>query len=171
MNLKGIVSVSGRPGLFKLIGQNKSAFVLESLEDQHVKAVVNISTAKLASLEDITVFGEEDDLKLIDIFSKMKDMDVPDPKKADGTALRNFFREVAPHHNEEKVYASDMKKIISWFIIIKKLPLFTEEAPLTTAEEKLPVIEDKKPEHITLEKPKPTRPPKKATARLSQKSK
>ncbi|HXH99944.1 MAG TPA: DUF5606 domain-containing protein [Sphingobacteriaceae bacterium] len=171
MNLKGIVSVSGRSGLFKLIGQNKSAFVLESLEDQKVKIVVNMSTVKLASLEDITVFGEVDDLKLMDIFDKMKDSDVPDTKIADGAALRKYFRVVAPDHDEEKVYASDMKKIISWFLIIKELPLFTEDAPeASSSEEKVPVIEDKK-QHTTVDKPKPTRAPKKAAARLSQKSK
>jgi hypothetical protein len=172
MNLKGIVSVSGRPGLFKLIGQNKSAFVLESLEDQKTKIVINLSTAKLASLEDITVFGDDDDLKLTEIFAAMKNAsDIPDPKKADGNTLRKFFREVAPGHDEEKVYASDMKKIILWFNIIKDLPLFNEDAPEASEEEKAPVIEEKKPEHTTVEKPKATRAPKKPAVRLSQKSK
>lgn len=134
MNLRGIVSVSGKPGLFKVIGQNKSGFVLESLDAQKVKLVVNLSTAKLASLEDITVFGEDEDLKLVDIFAKMKDSaSVPDPK-ADGKVLRDFFREIAPDHDEEKVYASDMKKIITWYNIIRELPLFTEEAEGETAE-------------------------------------
>ncbi len=128
MNLRGLVSVSGKPGLYKIIGQNKSGFVLESLDAQKIKLVVNLSTAKLASLEDITVFGEDDDLKLVDIFTKMKESaSVPDPK-ADGKALRSFFNEVAPGHDEEKVYASDMKKIITWFNIIKELPLFNESA-------------------------------------------
>lgn len=171
MNLKGVVSVSGRPGLYKLIGQNKSAFVLESLEDSKVKIAINISTTKLASLEDITVFGDDDDLRLTDIFEKMKSADIPDPKKADGTALRGFFREVAPGHDEERVYASDMKKIITWFNIIKDLPLFTEDPSEVSAEAKAPLVEEKKPEHATVEKPKPTRAPKKPAARMSQKSK
>lgn len=172
MNLKGVVSVSGRPGLFKLIGQNKSAFVLENLEDSKVKIAINISTTKLASLEDITVFGDDDDLRLADIFGKMKSAaDIPDPKKADGTALRKFFREVAPGHDEERVYASDMKKIIIWFNIVKDLPLFTEDASEALAEGKAPVVEEKRSEHVAVEKPKPTRAPKKPAARMSQKSK
>lgn len=127
MNLRGLVSVSGKPGLYKVIGQNKSGFVLESLDEQKVKLVVNISTSKLASLEDITVFGENDDLKLIDIFENIKASEsVPDPK-SDGKTLRAYFREVAPEHDEEKVYASDMKKILMWYNIIKELPLFDEE--------------------------------------------
>lgn len=142
MNLKGIVSVSGRPGLFKVIGQNKSGFILESLDGQKLKLVVNLSTSKLASLEDITIFGEDDDLKLLDIFENMKSQEIPDPKKADGTALRSFFREAAPGHDEEKVYASDIKKIVSWFNILKDNPLFDEpaeaEEPEAAAEETAP---------------------------------
>ncbi|MDF3078092.1 MAG: hypothetical protein K0S09_1981 [Sphingobacteriaceae bacterium] len=129
MNLRGLVSVSGKPGLYKLLAQNKSGFVLESLDAQKLKLVVNMSTAKLASLEDITVFGDDEDLRLMDIFENMKNApSIPDAKE-DGKKLRDFFREVAPGHDEERVYASDMKKIINWFNIIKELPLFTEEAP------------------------------------------
>jgi hypothetical protein len=135
MNLRGIVAVSGKTGLFKVIGQNKSGFVLESLDEQKLKLVVNMSTAKLASLEDITVFGEDDDLKLSDIFEQMKDSSAPDPKNADGKALRNYFREVAPQHDEEKVYSSDIKKIINWYSILKDMPLFSETAPEAVQEE------------------------------------
>ncbi|MDA9555107.1 DUF5606 domain-containing protein [Pelobium sp.] len=132
MNLTGLVAVSGKPGLHKLIGQNKSGFILESLDAQKSKTVVNISTAKLASLEDITVYGEDEDLKLKDIFEKMKAATkVPDPK-ADGKELRKFFFEVAPTHDELRVYSSDIKKIVSWFHILKDLPLFNE---VETAEE------------------------------------
>jgi hypothetical protein len=82
MNLRAIVSVSGKPGLFKLIGQNKSGFVLESLDDQKVKTVVNMSNTKMATLEDITIFGEEDDIRLPDILEAMKsEANIPDAKK------------------------------------------------------------------------------------------
>jgi len=176
MNLRGLVSVSGKPGLFKLIGQNKSGFVLETLDEQKNKIVVNISTAKMASLEDITVFGDTADLKLSDIFLKMKDSkSLPDAKTADGNALRTFFTEVAPDHDQERVYASDMKKIINWFTIIKDLPLFSEEAPEPIADGSVvPAATDaplvKKPEPVK-EKPKATKAAGKSATRLSQKSK
>lgn len=129
MNLRGIVSVSGKSGLFKLIGQNKSGFVLESLDGQKVKSVVNISTAKMATLEDITIFGDNNDIRLLDVLKTMKDIDIiPDPKKSDGSQLREFFQTVAPGHDMERVYTSDIKKIISWFLILKELPLFNEES-------------------------------------------
>ncbi len=128
MNLKGLVSVTGKPGLYRLIGQNKSGFVLETLDDARVKSVVNMATAKMATLEDITIYGDDDEIKLTDVFANIKEsgIAVPDPK-SDSETLRNFFREVAPGHDEFRVYSSDIKKIISWYNIIKALPLFDEE--------------------------------------------
>ncbi|CAM4159633.1 hypothetical protein SAMN06265348_105210 [Pedobacter westerhofensis] len=130
MNLRGIVAVSGRPGLFKLVGQNKAGYVLESLDAQKVKIVTSISNTKLASLEDITIYGEDEDLKLVDVLANLAAVkgDVPDAK-ADPAVLKKLFLEVAPSHDQEKVYASDMKKIVTWFHLLKELPLFTEETP------------------------------------------
>lgn len=172
MNLRGIVSVSGKPGLFKLIGQNKAGFILESLDEQKTKIVVNMTTAKMASLEDITVFGDDEDLKLSDIFAAMKDgKNVPDTK-ADGKALRAFFEEVAPNHDQERVYGSDIKKIITWFNIIKELPLFNEEAPEPLTEASMSdAPAAKKAEPVVAEKPKATKSAAKSTPRQSQKSK
>ena len=82
MNLRGIVAVSGRPGLFKLVGQNKAGYVLEGLDAQKVKIVTSISSTKLASLEDITIYGEDEDLKLIDVLANIAALkgDVADAK-------------------------------------------------------------------------------------------
>ena len=134
MNLRGLVSVTGKPGLFKLIGQNKGGFILESLDKAKIKTVVNLSTTKMATLEDITIYGEEEEIRLLDVFEAIKanggnTVDV----KADGNTLRDFFREVAPGHDESRVYTSDIKKVISWYNIIKELPLFEEEAPAPLA--------------------------------------
>jgi len=129
MNLQGIVAVSGKPGLWRALAQNKTGYVLESLDAQKTKLVANLSTAKLAALTEITIFGIEDDIRLTDVFEQMKAAaNVPDAK-ADGKKMRAFFYEVAPDHDEEKVYASDMKKILTWFHILKDLPSFNEADP------------------------------------------
>ncbi|MDN3550071.1 DUF5606 family protein [Mucilaginibacter aquaedulcis] len=129
MNLQGIVAVSGKPGLWKALAQNKTGYVLESLDAQKTKLIANLSTAKLAALSEITIFGVDDDIKLTDVFERMKTAsNIPDAK-ADGKKLRAFFFEVAPDHDEEKVYASDMKKVILWFQLLKDLPLFNEPDP------------------------------------------
>lgn len=159
MNLEGLVAVSGKPGLYKLIGQNKSGFILESLDEQKSKIIVNMATAKLASLEDITVYGEDEDLKLKDIFEKMKAAAKVPEAKADGKVLRSFFFEVAPDHDETRVYSSDIKKIVSWFHILKDLPLFSEAEKEEKAEE---------PKAEVKEKPKAAKP--KAPAAKSEKA-
>lgn len=169
MNLRGIVAVSGRPGLFKLVGQNKGGYVLESLDAQKVKIVANITTTKLASLEDITIYGEDEDLKLVDVLANIAAAkeNVPDAK-SDITALKAFFKEVAPAHDEEKVYTSDMKKIVTWYHLLKELPLFAEEAPTVTPEQEALKAEeksDKKPKGT----PKPSNA--KAPAKTSQPAK
>lgn len=148
MNLQGIVAVSGKPGLWRALTQNKTGFILESLDAQKTKLVANLSTAKLAALDEITIFGYEDDIKLTEVFGRMKNAaNIPDAK-ADGKQLRDFFREIAPDHDEEKVYASDMKKVINWFNILKDQPFFNEEAPKAAepaAEEAAPAAEAEKP--------------------------
>jgi len=170
MNLHGIVAVSGKPGLWKALAQNKTGFILESLDAQKTKLVANLSTAKLAALDEITIFSYDQDILLKDVFERMKSAaSVPDAK-ADGNKLREFFREVAPDHDEEKVYASDMKKIVSWFYILKDMPLFNEApaapeaetgaetpaqpAPKPKAEKAKPVAEKAKP--VSKGKAKPT---------------
>ncbi len=160
MNLQAIVAVSGKPGLWKALVQNKTGFILESLDAQKTKLVANLSTAKMAALDEITVFGEDDDIKLTDILERMKSASAVPDAKADGNTLRKFFREVAPDHDEEKVYSSDIKKIITWFNILKDLPLFNEEvkqAATTEAPvaEEAPAVED-----VVVEAPKKAKAPK-----------
>jgi hypothetical protein len=152
MNLSGIVSVSGKPGLWKALAQNKTGFVLESLDAQKTKLIANLSTAKLAALDEITIFGYDEDIKLTDVFERIKTAaNVPDAK-ADGKVLRAFFKEVAPDHDEEKVYASDMKKVIIWYNILKDMPLFNEVAPAAEEVEAEKPVVTKAPE-----KPKPVK--------------
>jgi hypothetical protein len=171
MNLRGIVAVSGRPGLFKLVGQNKAGYVLESLDAQKVKIVANMTTTKLASLEDITVYGEDEDLKLKDVLANIVAAkgDVPDAKAEPGV-LKAFFAKVAPGHDQEKVYASDMKKIVSWYHLLKDLPLFSEEAPADSAEHEALKAEDKSEKKLkATPKPANTKAPSK-TAQPAKKA-
>lgn len=154
MNLKGIVAVAGRPGLWKALAQNKTGFILESLDAQKNKLVANLSTAKIAALDEITIFGDDEDILLKDVLKRMSEAkSVPDPK-ADGKVLRALFREVAPGHDEEKVYASDMKKIVSWYHIMKDMPFFSEPDPSEA------VVEEPVKEEAPAEPEKPAAPKK-----------
>lgn len=167
MNLRGIVAVSGKPGLWKALAQNKTGFILESLDANKTKLVANLSTSKIAALDEITIFGDYEDIRLTDVFGRMKDAkSVPDAK-SDGKVLRDFFREVAPGHDEEKVYSSDMKKIVSWYHILKDLPLFNEPDP---NEEAAPVVEaEAEPAGVEEAKPaKKAKAPAKAKVEVAE---
>ncbi len=159
MNLQGIVAVSGKPGLWRALVQNKTGYILESLDAHKTKIVANLSTTKMAALGEITIFGEDEDIKLRDIFEKMKNVSTIPDAKADNKKLREFFREVSPDHDEEKVYISDIKKVINWFVLLKELPLFNENDPEAAVAEEVvkPVVEDKAPKRAkTTEKTAPT---------------
>ncbi len=162
MNLRGLVSLSGKPGLFKVIGQNKSGFILESLDGQKSKVVTN-ATSKLATLEDITIFGEDEDITLISVLEKMKEIAAEKAipaVKADPAELKAYFSFIAPNHDTERVYVSDIKKIISWYAVLSALPLFNEQAPPLPGEEAKPeepaseVQEEAKPAIKTTRKKK-----------------
>jgi len=130
MNLSGVVAVSGKPGLFKVLGQNKAGFLLQGLEGDGAKVMVS-NNARLAALDETTVYGVDEDLMLKDILLKIqssKDLTIPEPK-AEAHVLREFFIEICPDHDQERVYPSDLKKIISWYRIIEKLPIFDEADP------------------------------------------
>lgn len=138
MNLTGIVAVTGKSGLYKVLGQNKAGFILEALDEQKTKQVINPNT-RIATLSDITIFGTEEELRLQDVFAVMKekepDLPVPEPK-SDSASLKAYFKEVAPDYDEERVYTSDMKKIISWYKVLSVLPLFEEADPAREGEHK-----------------------------------
>jgi len=131
------VVVSGKPGLFKVIGQSKAGFILQSLEEISSRIVVN-ANARLAALDETTVYGVDEDIPLKHILLKMQEAAVskavPD-SKADGPVLRSYFTALVPEHDSDRVYSSDIKKIISWFHLLEKLPLFTEEDPKDVKEE------------------------------------
>ena len=174
MNLRGLISISGKPGLFKLIGKNKSSFILETLDAKKTKTIADSKTSKISSLEDITIYANEGDLKLEAIFERMKSAkSIPDTKTADNAALSSFFSEVAPAYDTDRVYMSDIKKVINWFNFIKDLPLFTEAAPeaLPNNETLQATEAEKKLETAYEKKQKTTKPAVKSATRLSQKSK
>jgi hypothetical protein len=131
MNLSGVVAVSGKPGLFKVLGQNKAGFLLQGLEGDGAKVMVS-NNARLAALDETTVYGNGEDLLLKDILlsiqTRRNELTIPDPK-SEAPVLRDFFLKICPNHDQERVYSSDLKKIISWYRIIEKLPLFDEPSP------------------------------------------
>ena len=135
--LKGILAVSGQPGLFKLIAEAKNRIIVESLITG--KRMPASTTSKISSLEDIAVFTHSGDIPLQEILKKIhthenggqsKDSKAPD---AD---IRKYFETVVPDYDKDRVYVSDIRKVIHWYNILqeKDLLIFEEEPGETPTE-------------------------------------
>lgn len=120
MGLRGVLAVSGMPGLYKVLAQTKSGFIVESLTDK--KRLPVSATQRVSMLEDISVFTQGDDMPLKEVFLKMKEYCASNEiidAKADPNKLKDFLGKVVPDYDTERVYPSDIKKMISWFHLVK----------------------------------------------------
>lgn len=154
MSLKGIISISGQPGLYKVLAQTKSGFIVESLSDK--KRMPVASTQRISMLDDISVFTNADDLPLKDVMMKLIEHAEKNQlidAKSEPAKLHDFFKTVVPEYDAERVYPSDIKKIINWFKLVKDIVAIEDEPEAkTTSDEAAPestgqeaaVIEKKK---------------------------
>jgi hypothetical protein len=137
MNLKEIMSVSGQGGLFKFVSQGRNGIIVESFADKK-RSFVSASS-KVNSLEDIAVFTDEEEVPLKTVLKSIFDMEqgnaAPDPKSSPDI-LKNFMAKVLPNYDRERVYVSDIKKLVSWYNTLRDLDLlkFDEEPVPETAE-------------------------------------
>ena len=115
MGLKDILSISGKGGLFKLVGSMKNGVIVESLIDG--KKVPAHAHNRISALSDISIYGEDDERPLADIMKailiKFEGKPVPF-KKWSGAELKSEFQEIFPDFDEERVYSSDLKKVYQW---------------------------------------------------------
>jgi hypothetical protein len=135
MVLKDILAISGEPGLFKFIAQGKNAIIVEHLETG--KRSSAFSSAKVSSLEDISVFTENEDISLGKVFDKIFEKESGGPaidSKSEAEKLKKYFEEIVPDYSKERVYLSDIKKIILWYNLLHKKELLIKEEPEKTAD-------------------------------------
>ncbi len=128
--LKEILSISGKPGLQKLISNSSNAIIVESLIDG--KRFPAYSNSKIIALEDISIYTENDDLPLKDIFKRiyLKEEGKKALSHKEATEkIISYFEEIVPEYDKDRVYTSDMKKIIQWYnlLIDKGILSFEEE--------------------------------------------
>ena len=119
--LKTILSISGKPGLFKLISQAKNMLIVESL--QTGKRQPAYAHEKIISLGDIAIFTDEEDVPLSEVLNAIKEKEngakvTLDIKKDDNETLRAYLAEVLPNFDRERVYPTDIKKLISWYNLL-----------------------------------------------------
>ncbi len=130
MDLSKILSLAGKNGLFKVVSQAKNAVIVESLIDG--KRFPAFGNEKISSLEEISVFTTGDDIALKEVFKafyvKLDGKPAID-SKSDNNTLKKFFLEMVPEFDQERVYVSDIKKMISWYnmLLQKELLDFSEK--------------------------------------------
>ncbi len=130
MDLTEILSISGKPGLYKMISHTKTGMLVESMSDQ--KRFPVFAHEKVSSLEEISIFTETDDISLKDIFKKMNELMEGEKAlshKSSADELKDFFDDVVPDYDKERVYVSDIKKVVQWYNVLHEMDMldFTEE--------------------------------------------
>ena len=117
--LKEILSISGKPGLFKLINNTANALIVESLLDG--KRFPAYSNAKIIALEDISIYTEDEDMPLKTVFKRIYEKEEGNPAinhKESSTVITNYIESVIPEYDADRVYVSDMRKMIQWYNLL-----------------------------------------------------
>jgi hypothetical protein len=116
IDLTGIIAISGQPGLYKVVAQSKNGIIVEGLADKKRTSIS--STAKVSSLEDISMFTTGEDKPVAEImkaiFDKEKGGACIDAKADDKTVVA-YFAAVLPDYDKERVYTSNMRKLFNWY--------------------------------------------------------
>jgi hypothetical protein len=137
MNLKDIIAISGEGGLFRFLAQGRNAIIVEHLETG--KRQTASATARVSSLEDIAIFTTDEDLKLSVVFDRIWEKESGGSAidvKLPSASLTAYFEGIVPEYDRNRVYISDIKKVLAWYNIMHKLNLLVKEEEVTVDNEK-----------------------------------
>ena len=140
MELKDIMAISGKPGLFKFISQGRNAMIVENLEDKARTSA--FATDKISALEDIAIFTATEEEPLKKVFQTIYELEQGKETishKSTPKELKDYFVKILPEYDEDRVYASDIRKVIQWYNILCRLELldFSDEKEEDEKEEKI----------------------------------
>ncbi len=118
--LKTVLSISGRPGLYRLVNRGKNMLIVESISTK--KRTPAYAHDKVISLGDISIYTEADDVPLTDVLEAVKEKNGGQPVDikaiGDDAAVREYFAEILPDFDRERVYTSDIKKLLTWYNLL-----------------------------------------------------
>lgn len=145
--LRDILSITGKPGLYKLVSRGNNMLIVESLLDG--KRVPTYARDKIVSLGEISMYTMGEDIALSEVLTKLGEKEglkvaSIDPKKADNDQLRDFFGEVLPDFDRDRVYPSDIRKLIQWYNILINAGI--TDFTIDEEGEELAAVEEKKME-------------------------
>ena len=143
MSIKKILSVSGKPGLYELKIQTRTGFVAESLLDG--KKITVGMRANVSLLSEIAVYTYTEEIRLAEVLIAIATKENEGPAlshKEDDAKLKAYFREVLPEFDEDRVYTSDIKKILNWYNLLQPKGFVSVEAlSKEVAEDETPTAE------------------------------
>ena len=128
MNLEGIMSVSGKPGLFRVISKKKTGLVVESIEDG--KKLNVFALDKVSALEDISIYTYEEDIPLAEVYTKLYELEGGKASinhKEDSNKLKAKMLEFMDDYDQDRVYVSDLKKLFQWYNLLISADLLKAE--------------------------------------------
>ena len=139
MKLDNVMSISGKPGLYELKAQTRGGFIAESMLDGK-KTTVNLRH-NVSLLSEIAIYTYSEEIPLREVFQKIQEKE--DGKEAishkeSRDKLEQYFREVLPQYDEDRVYASDIKKIIQWYNLLVSKGVTDFSAPEEESKESTP---------------------------------
>jgi hypothetical protein len=143
MEYSKLVAVSGLPGLFELMSSKTDGAIVRSLEDKSTRFVAS-RVHNFSNLESIEIYTVRDNVNLVEIFNAMEKDSSALPDEKDAAAIKKYFQKVYPDMDFERVYASDMKKMVKWFDVLKKNNIdikLSEQPEEETPEEETPQAE------------------------------
>lgn len=151
MEYSKLIAVTGLPGLFELISSRNDGAVVRSLDENKTQFVSN-RVHNFSHLESIEVYTQRENVNLIEVFNAMETAGTSLPDAKDGAAIKKYFEKVYPEMDFDRVYPSDMKKMVKWFDVLKKnnVEIKLSEIP----EETTDFTEEVKKEPVAEEKPK-----------------
>ena len=120
--LETILAISGKSGLYKLVSRGKNNLIVEALDATH-RRMPAFATERIPSLNDIAMFTDDEEVPLTDVLESMKTLEdgkkaAVDPKKASTKELQDYFTKVLPTWDRDRVHASDIKKLITWYNLL-----------------------------------------------------
>ncbi len=145
IDLTGIISISGQPGLFKIVAQSKNGIIVEGLADK--KRVNVYASTKVSTLSDISMFTTGDDKPIEEIMTSIFEKEKGGPaidNKADDKAVEKYFAAILPEYDKDRVYVSNMRKLFSWYNSLQTTGNLKEKGEEKEGEEKKAVKTDDK---------------------------
>jgi hypothetical protein len=130
MSIERILSISGKPGLYDLKLQTRTGFVAESLIDG--KKITVGMRSNVSLLSEISIYTYNEEVRLSEVFRRIAEKEDNGPAmshKEDNDKLAAYFREVLPEYDEDRVYASDIKKVMNWYNMLQAKGMISKEAP------------------------------------------